>query len=69
LLLYTGIAIAGQEDAFLAEIAPLLDLCCSAWRYEELDPDVFGEEVGTPGYEDIERIAVVWLHATRRGRE
>jgi methylase of polypeptide subunit release factors len=66
LLLYTGIAIAGQEDAFLAEIAPLLDLHCSAWRYEELDPDVFGEEVGTPGYEDIERIAAVWLHAIRR---
>lgn len=69
LLLYTGSAIAGQEDAFLAEIAPLLDLHCSAWRYEELDPDIFGEEVGTPGYEDIERIAAVWLHATRRGNE
>ena len=67
LLLYTGVAIAAQEDAFLAEIAPLLDLHCSAWRYEELDPDVFGEEVGTPGYEDIERIAAVWLHATKRG--
>jgi len=67
LLLYTGVAIAAQEDEFLAEIAPLLGLYCSAWRYEELDPDVFGEEVGTPGYEDIERIAAVWLHATRRG--
>lgn len=69
LLLYTGVAIAGQEDAFLAEITPLLDLHCSAWRYEELDPDVFGEEVGTPGYEDIERIAAVWLHATKREYE
>lgn len=67
LLLYTGVAIAGQEDAFLAEIAPLLDLHCSAWHYEELDPDVFGEEVGIPGYEDIDRIAAVWLHATRGG--
>jgi len=66
LLLYTGVAIAGQQDEFLAEIAPLLDRDCSAWRYEELDPDVFGEEVGAPGYEDIDRIAAVWLHATRR---
>jgi methylase of polypeptide subunit release factors len=65
LLLYTGVAIGGQHDAFLAEIAPLLDLHCSSWRYEELDPDVFGEEVGTQGYEDIERIAAVWLHATK----
>jgi methylase of polypeptide subunit release factors len=65
LLLYTGVAIGGQRDEFLAEIAPLLDRHCSSWRYEELDPDVFGEEVGTPGYEDIDRIAAVWLHATR----
>lgn len=66
LFLYTGVAIADQQDEFLAEIAPLLDRHCSSWRYEELDPDVFGEEVGTPGYEDVERIAAVWLHATAR---
>jgi methylase of polypeptide subunit release factors len=66
LLLYTGVAISGQRDEFLAEIAPLLDIHCAAWRYEELDPDVFGEEVGTPGYEDVDRIAAVWLHATKR---
>jgi methylase of polypeptide subunit release factors len=65
LLLYTGVAIGGQHDAFLAQIAPLLERHCSAWRYEELDPDVFGEEVGAPGYEDIDRIAAVWLHATK----
>ena len=66
LFLYTGVAIAGDRDDFLAQIGPLLDLHCSDWRYEELDPDVFGEEVGTPGYADIERIAAVWLQATRR---
>ena len=66
LLLYTGVAITAGRDEFLAEITPLLDSHCSAWRYEELDPDVFGEEVGAPGYEDIERIAAVWLHATTR---
>jgi hypothetical protein len=44
----------------------LLDDACAAWRYEELDPDVFGEEVAAPGYEGIERIRAVWLHAVKR---
>lgn len=65
LLLYTGVAMTGPEDAFLAEVAPLLAQACYAWRYEEIDPDVFGEEVSAPGYEDIERIRAVWLHAVK----
>jgi SAM-dependent methyltransferase len=69
LLLYTGVAMTGPEDAFLADIAPLLDHACTAWRYEEIDPDVFGEEVATPGYEDVERIRAVWLHAVKRQHE
>jgi SAM-dependent methyltransferase len=65
LLLYTGVAMTGPDDPFLAEIAPLLDDARAVWRYEEIDPDVFGEEVGTSGYEDIERIRAVWLHAVK----
>jgi methylase of polypeptide subunit release factors len=68
LLLYTGVAMAGPDDAFLAEIAPLLDRTCTSWRYEEIDPDVFGEEVASQGYEDIERIRAVWLHAVKLGQ-
>lgn len=66
LLLYTGVAMTGPDDPFLAEIAPLLEQICWAWRYEEIDPDVFGEELMAPGYEDVERIRAVWLHAIRR---
>jgi SAM-dependent methyltransferase len=66
LLLYTGVAMTGPDDPFLGEIAPLLDRACSAWRYEEIDPDVFGEELEEPGYEDVERIRAVWLHAVTR---
>ncbi|MEO7578346.1 MAG: SAM-dependent methyltransferase, partial [Massilia sp.] len=66
LLLYTGVAMTGPDDPFLAEIAALLENSCSAWRYEEIDPDGFGEEVATPGYEDVERIGAVWLHAVKR---
>jgi methylase of polypeptide subunit release factors len=68
LLLYTGVAISGDQDAFLAAIAPLLDTACQAWTYEELDPDVFGEELATPEYAGVERIAAVWLHAVKRTR-
>jgi methylase of polypeptide subunit release factors len=67
LLLYTGVAMTGPHDDFLDEIAPLLDDTCTAWRYEEIDPDVFGEELATPGYEEVERIRAVWLHAVKRG--
>jgi SAM-dependent methyltransferase len=68
LLLYTGVAISADQDHFLGAIAPLLDTACQAWTYEELDPDVFGEDLGTPAYAGVERIAAVWLHAVKRTR-
>jgi precorrin-6B methylase 2 len=66
LLLYTGVAIVDGEDRFLAAIRTHLDGACNAWSYEELDPDIFGGQLSSPGYEDVERIAAVWLHATRK---
>ena len=66
LMLYTGVAIAGARDEFLEAIRPQLDARCDHWSYEELDPDIFGGQLGEPGYEDVERIAAVWLHAIRR---
>ena len=39
---------------------------CARWHYEELDPDVFGGQLSCAGYEDVERIAAVWLHAVKR---
>jgi SAM-dependent methyltransferase len=67
LLLYTGVAIAGGLDRFLDNIRPLLDDACDEWLYEELDPDIFGGQLECEGYEDVERIAAVWLHAVKRG--
>jgi methylase of polypeptide subunit release factors len=67
LLLYTGVAIAGGRDSFLDNIRPLLDDACDEWLYEELDPDIFGGQLDCEGYEDVERIAAVWLHAVKRG--
>ena len=68
LLLYTGVAISADQDDFQGAIAPLLDASCQAWSYDELDPDVFGEDLATPAYADVERIAAIWLHAVKRTR-
>lgn len=63
LLLYTGVAMTGAADPFLAAITPSLKRHRARWHYEELDPDVFGEQLSAPGYETAERIAAVWLDA------
>lgn len=66
LMLYTGVAIAGPVDDFLEAVRPDLDAQCDHWSYEELDPDIFSGQLGEPGYEEVERIAAVWLHAIKR---
>jgi release factor glutamine methyltransferase len=63
LLLYTGAAIVDGEDVFLSALRPLLEDW--TFSYEELDPDVFGEELEQPGYERVERIAAVGLSVRR----
>jgi methylase of polypeptide subunit release factors len=67
LLLYTGVAITGGEDLFLREAGARLRACGYTWSYEELDPDVFGEELDEPAYAGVDRIAAVWLKASRPG--
>ena len=66
LLLYTGIAIVDGRDEFLEAIRPQLDAVCDTWTYEELDPDIFGGQLDCEGYEEVERIAAVWLRARKR---
>ncbi len=63
LLLYTGIAIVDGRDEFFEAIRPQLEAACGMWSYEELDPDIFGGQLDSEGYEEVERIAAVWLHA------
>jgi hypothetical protein len=66
LLLYTGIAIVDGRDEFLEAILPPLKAACDSWSYEELDPDIFGGQLDCEGYEEVERIAAVWLRASKR---
>ncbi|WP_053151111.1 class I SAM-dependent methyltransferase [Pseudomonas sp. Pf153] len=67
LVLYTGVAMVDGRDPFLEALGAWRDSPEFGWTYKELDPDVFGEELLTPGYQDVERIAVVALVATRIG--
>jgi methylase of polypeptide subunit release factors len=67
LVLYTGVAMIDGRDPFLEELSSRLESAMFGWTYRELDPDVFGEELLTPGYQRVERIAVVALIVTRIG--
>lgn len=67
LLLYTGVAMVDGHDPFLDTVLPRLDQKRFGWTYRELDPDVFGEELLNPGYQRVDRIAVVALTVTRIG--
>jgi 23S rRNA G2069 N7-methylase RlmK/C1962 C5-methylase RlmI len=68
LLLYTGVAIVDGTDPFLSRITPSLDAAGARWDYEEIDPDVFGEELDEAAYSRpgrrIDRIAAVWLRVS-----
>jgi len=64
LLVYTGAAIVRGRDVFYDGAAALCHAAETPYTYEELDPDVFGEELDRPGYGEVERIAAVGLVAT-----
>ena len=61
LILYTGTAIIGGRDLFREAALPRLAAGDFAWRYEEVDPDVFGEELEGGAYGAADRIAAVTL--------
>ncbi|WP_043335937.1 methyltransferase [Belnapia moabensis] len=68
LVLYTGIAIVGGQDAFLDAAMRRLAGADMPWRYREADPDVFGEELEGGAYDQADRIAAVVLTVTKPGR-
>ena len=59
MLLYTASAIVEGLDGLRAALTDRLDPINFHLRYRELDPDVFSEQLDQPGYECVERIAVV----------
>ena len=61
LFLYTGTPVIDGIDTFLAAVRPRLDARNCKYTYEEIDPDVFGEELDSAPYDRADRIAVVAL--------
>ena len=59
LLLYTGSAIVDGVDVLHETLRERLSRRAVRFAYEEIDPDVFGEELEHPPYDRVDRIAVV----------
>lgn len=69
LILYSGSPIVAGEDAFHGALAAAAAAHCCALRYEELDPDVFGEELARAAYGTVDRIALIGAVCTKDGLE
>ena len=59
MLLYTGAAIVEGRDLLREALLERLEPLGCTLRYEEIDPDVFGEELDKKPYRDVERIAAI----------
>jgi methylase of polypeptide subunit release factors len=59
MILYTGVAMAGDDDPLREALAKALPPLGCTLSYRELDPDIFGEELDRAPYREIERIAAV----------
>ena len=67
LVLYTGSPIVCGKDPLLQAIKRSFCDSDLIWSYDEIDPDVFGEELETEAYRTVDRIAAVLLIARKPG--
>jgi methylase of polypeptide subunit release factors len=65
LLLYTGAAIVGGIDPLREAVEEILRGKAVQWTYDEMDPDIFGEELECEAYAQADRIAAVVLTLTK----
>ena len=62
LFLYTGVTITQEGNRFLQHLESLMKQHSNlSWSYEEIDPDIFGEELEQPAYQHVERIALALI--------
>lgn len=62
LFLYTGVTITQEGNRFLQHLENLMKQHTNlTWSYEEIDPDIFGEELEQPAYQHVERIALALI--------
>jgi SAM-dependent methyltransferase len=64
LILYTGTPIQDGRNVLAESLGPLVTARAARWQWQELDPDVFGEELERGAYRAIERLALVALDVT-----
>jgi len=59
IFLYTGVTVTQDGNRFLAHLKNLMRQYKNiSWSYEEIDPDIFGEELEQPAYQHVDRIAL-----------
>ncbi|UYL07507.1 class I SAM-dependent methyltransferase [Bdellovibrio sp. SKB1291214] len=61
LAMYTGSCIVAGEDTFLKLCKELVPRNGFNLSYQEIDPDIFGEELSQASYSHVDRIAAVGL--------
>jgi release factor glutamine methyltransferase len=61
LILYTAAPMVDGRDIFREALGGTLERADLYCEYQEIDPDVFGEELDNPAYRRVERLAAVSL--------
>jgi release factor glutamine methyltransferase len=67
LILYSGTPIVSGADPLYEAVQPVLQRGADNFSYEEIDPDVFGEELDRQAYANADRVAAIGLTAVKRG--
>lgn len=65
LILHTGVSIVAGRDVLLDALHAQMPEQGLTLDYRELDPDIFSEELDSPAYSEVERIAAVGLVLTK----
>ncbi|XID74884.1 methyltransferase [Alkanindiges sp. WGS2144] len=67
LLLYTGVVIANGQDLLCQALTEFMQAHKQQFslHYQEVDPDIFADELNEPHYADAERIAAVVIKIRR----
>ena len=63
LILYTGTPVVDGVDQFCEALNARFGSRAASFHYEEIDPDVFGEELESEAYQGADRIAAVCVVA------
>jgi len=66
MLLYTGAAVRRGRVPLVECLQSLCTKADAALDVEEIDPDVFGEELEDPAYGEIDRIAALGIRISKR---